>query len=85
VNPIAEKSLGRDDLDVDARVLRRALLDNGCTELPTSQHAASIGGLPFLHRDPFDRVLVSQALCERVTLVTTDSRLAPYPAPVRKV
>jgi PIN domain nuclease of toxin-antitoxin system len=81
-----KNSLGREDFTVDPRVLRRALLDNGYTELPvTSQHAVSIDGLPPLHKDPFDRLLLSQALCEGVTLVTADHRLAKYPAPVRKV
>jgi PIN domain nuclease of toxin-antitoxin system len=81
-----KNSLGREDFSVDPRVLRRALLDHGYTELPvTSQHAVSIDGLPPLHKDPFDRMLLSQAICEGVTLVTTDRRLAQYPAPVRKV
>jgi PIN domain nuclease of toxin-antitoxin system len=81
-----KNSLGREDFSVDPRVLRRALLDHGYTELPvTSQHAVSIDGLPPLHQDPFDRMLLSQAICEGVTLVTTDRRLAQYPAPVRKV
>ena len=51
----------------------------------TSQHAVNIGGLPPLHKDPFDRLLVSQALSEGITLLTTDSALAGYPGPVRKV
>ena len=81
-----KNSIGRDDFTIDPRVLRRALLDNGYTEVPiTSQHAVSIDSLPSLHKDPFDRLLVSQALCEGITLVTADKRLAEYPAPVRKV
>jgi len=81
-----KNSIGRDDFAIDPRVLRRALLDNGYTEVPvTSQHAVSIDSLPTLKKDPFDRLLVSQALCEGITLVTADKRLAKYPAPVRKV
>ena len=45
----------------------------------------AIDGLPALHKDPFDRMLLAQALSEGVTLVTSDSQLAQYPAPVRKV
>jgi PIN domain nuclease of toxin-antitoxin system len=84
---IAIKStLGREDFRVEPRLLRRGLLDNGYTELPiTSQHAVSIDALPALHKDPFDRLLLAQALCEGVTLVTGDDQLARYPAPVRKV
>lgn len=78
--------LGRKDFQVEPRVLRRALLDNGYSELPiTSQHAVSIEGLPALHKDPFDRILLAQALVEGVTLLTTDAMLARYRGPVKKV
>lgn len=81
-----KSSLGRDDFRVDPRVLRRGLLDNGYAELPiTSQHAVSIDGLPPLHKDPFDRLLIAQALSEGITLLTSDAQLAEYPGPVRKV
>jgi len=81
-----KSSLGREDFRVEPRLLRRGLLDNGYIELPiTSQHAVNIDGLPPLHKDPFDRLLVSQALSEGITLLTTDSSLAAYPGPVRKV
>ena len=81
-----KSSLGREDFRVEPRLLRRGLLDNGYVELPiTSQHAVSIDGLPPLHKDPFDRLLLSQALSEGITLLTTDSALAGYPGPVRKV
>ena len=81
-----KSSLGREDFRVEPRLLRRGLLDNGYVELPvTSQHAVNIDGLPPLHKDPFDRLLLSQALSEGITLLTTDSALAGYPGPVRKV
>ena len=81
-----KSTLGREDFRVDARLLRRGLLDNGYQELPvTSQHAVSIDSLPPLHKDPFDRLLLAQALCEGITLLTTDATLASYPGPVRKV
>ena len=81
-----KKSLGRDDFRVEPRLLRRGLLDNGYTELPiTSEHAVSVDMLPPLHKDPFDRLLVAQALCEGVTLLTGDTQVARYPGPVRKV
>lgn len=84
---IAIKSgLGRADFRVEPRLLRRGLLDNGYTELPvTSEHAVSVDTLPALHKDPFDRILLAQALCEGVTLLTADTRLARYGGPVRKV
>ena len=84
---IAIKSgLGRDDFHVDARLLRRGLLDNGYGELPvTSEHAVAIDGLPRIHKDPFDRLLVAQSMVEGITLPTSDPLVAQYPAPVRKV
>jgi PIN domain nuclease of toxin-antitoxin system len=81
-----KKSLGRADFRVEPRLLRRGLLDNGYTELPiTSEHAVSVDALPDLHKDPFDRILLAQALVEGVTLLTADAQLAQYPGPVRKV
>jgi PIN domain nuclease of toxin-antitoxin system len=84
---IAIKSgLGRDDFQVNARLLRRGLLDNGYGELPiSSEHAVAIDGLPPIHRDPFDRLLVAQSMVEGITLLTSDPLVAQYPAPVRKV
>jgi PIN domain nuclease of toxin-antitoxin system len=81
-----KNTLGREDFRVEPRLLRRGLLDNGYTELPvTSQHAVSIDTLPPLHKDPFDRLLLAQATCEGITLLTGDAQLARYPGPVRKV
>jgi PIN domain nuclease of toxin-antitoxin system len=84
---IAIKStLGRDDFRVEPRLLRRGLLDNGYRELPiTSEHAVSIDVLPPLHKDPFDRLLLAQALSEGITLLTSDGQLALYRGSVRKV
>jgi PIN domain nuclease of toxin-antitoxin system len=79
-------SLGRDDFRIEPRVFRRALLDNGYVELPvTGEHAVNVETLPPLHKDPFDRILLSQALVENITLLTTDMQLAAYRGPVRKV
>ncbi|WP_437542399.1 MULTISPECIES: type II toxin-antitoxin system VapC family toxin [unclassified Sorangium] len=52
-------------------------------ELPvTSRHAISSAALPYHHRDPFDRLLVAQALCEGAALVTVDELLTRYGATV---
>lgn len=81
-----KNSLGRDDFRVEPRVLRRSLLDNGYSELPiTSEHAVNIEGLTDVHKDPFDRMLLAQALTEGMMLLTSDARLARYKGPVRKV
>ena len=51
----------------------------------TRAHAAAVAALPPLHRDPFDRMLVAQALLEGLTFVTADRGLAGYPGAVRVV
>lgn len=81
-----KRGLGRADFRIDPRVLRRGLLDNGYSELPIlSEHVVAIDGLPPLHKDPFDRVLLAQAQVEGITLLTADPLLADYPGPVRLV
>jgi len=81
-----KRGLGRDDFQVDARVLRRGLLDNGYNEIPIgSDHAVFIESLPPIHKDPFDRILVAQANVEGITLLTADTLVAKYPGPVRLV
>ena len=84
---VAIKSgLQRENFQVEARVLRRGLLDNGYGELAiASEHAVAVDTLPPIHKDPFDRILVAQALVEGITLLTSDPWVAKYPGPVRKV
>ena len=83
---VIKRSLGRADFQVDARVLRRGLLDNGYKELTiTSEHSVFIDSLPLLHKDPFDRILVAQATIEGIPLLTADVLLAQYPGPVQQV
>jgi len=81
-----KRGLGRDDFQADPRLLRRGLIDNGYEELPiTSEHAVSVESLPPLHKDPFDRILVAQATVEGFILLTSDTLVAQYPGPIRKV
>jgi PIN domain nuclease of toxin-antitoxin system len=81
-----KSSLGRDDFLVDARLLRRGLLDNGYGELPIlSEHAVAVASLPPLHKDPFDRLLVAQSTVEGILLVTADDMVARYPGSIRKI
>lgn len=78
-----KKSLGRKDFRVDPEVLRRGLLDNEYNELCiTSLHALAVNDLPMLHQDPFDRMLLAQAKSEGISLLTSDSIMHDYPAPV---
>ena len=81
-----KRGLGREDFQVDPPVLRRGLLENEYGEVPiTSQHAVATIGLPPLHKDPFDRILVAQAMVEGITLLTADPLVAQYPGPVQRV
>lgn len=81
-----KQGLARNDFKADARLLRRGLFDNGYSELPVaSEHAVAIDGLPPIHKDSFDRMLVAQATVEGITLLTADAMVARYPGPVRRV
>jgi PIN domain nuclease of toxin-antitoxin system len=74
-----KSSLGRPDFSVDTRKLRNALIAEGFTELPIrAEHVARVTLLPWLHRDPFDRMLVAQAMEENWTLLTADRALTAY-------
>jgi PIN domain nuclease of toxin-antitoxin system len=81
-----KRGLGRDDFQVDPRLLRRGLLDNDYRELAiTSEHVIAIELLPQIHKDPFDRILVAQAMVEGIALLTDDPPVARYPGPVQHV
>jgi PIN domain nuclease of toxin-antitoxin system len=84
---VAIKSgLERADFEVDPIAIRRVLLDHGYDELPfTSEHAFAVTSLPLLHRDPFDRALMAQAMSEGIVLLTADKALEGYSGVVRKV
>jgi PIN domain nuclease of toxin-antitoxin system len=59
--------------------LEAQIAANWFVELPVSvRHALTVGDLPLYHRDPFDRLLVAQAQCEGLTLISSDRRLNAY-------
>jgi PIN domain nuclease of toxin-antitoxin system len=60
--------------------------DAGMTRLAIDdRHALAVADLPALHRDPFDRLLIAQALVEGLTLVTADDKVRAYDVPVLAV
>lgn len=66
-------------LDVSIEELIKAIDTEGFLELPvTARHAAKIIELPDFHRDPFDRMLVAQSMCEPLRLLTSDAVLKQY-------
>jgi PIN domain nuclease of toxin-antitoxin system len=79
-------ALNRADFQIDPAYLRRGLLINRYSELLVNgEHAIAVAMLPRIHRDPFDRLLVGQALVESVTLLTIDPVVARYPCLVQQV
>lgn len=71
--------LGRPGFAVDPALLHRALLAEGFVELAiTAPHVLRVARLPWVHRDPFDRLLVAQAIEEGLTLLTADATLKRY-------
>lgn len=72
---------GKLELPMDAsEYIRTRLRRSGTAVLPIAlEHVLAIGSLEELHRDPFDRMLLAQALVESRTLVTADRRLLDYP------
>ena len=81
-----KRALGRADFQVDTRLFRRGLIDNGYVELPVfSAHAVAVETLPPIHKDPFDRLLIAQSLVEGIALLTSDATVAQYGGSVRLV
>ena len=61
------------------RFLTEQMQQNGFLLLNIDlHHVAKVENLPFIHRDPFDRLILSQAKAERMTLVTADQTLSDY-------
>lgn len=81
-----KRALDRPDFRTDPGVLRAGLLANGYEELAIEgRHILSLATLPSLHGDPFDRILIAQAMAEGMRLVTVDARVAAYGGPVLRV
>ena len=78
-----KRSQNKVDFQLNARLMQENLLEKGCLELPiTSLHTIIAGELPVLHKDPFDRLLIAQAVVENLFLLTSDKKIAEYPARV---
>lgn len=79
-------ALRRDDFVVNPIEIVREAHNAGLMELVLRSSAALlVADMPLLHRDPFDRVLVAQAIAEPAFLYTADPRLAPYSELVREI
>ena len=82
-----KQRLGKLSLGSDVRTwMRRVTSELVLDHLPvTADHASAVEHLPDVHRDPFDRLLVAQAVAEGAVLLTSDHRLTAYGDAVRLV
>ncbi len=80
-----KRQLGKLDLRLPmAEIVAHQQKTNGIALLPIFQeHILALEALPFHHRDPFDRLLVAQALVEGAALVSGDPVLKSYPVDIR--
>ena len=79
-----KESLGKRDFEISSKKLHGGLIENGYKEIKISAlHAMEAIKLPFIYRDPFDRILVTTAIWENMPLLTNDSTLSPYHSLVR--
>ncbi len=78
--------LGRADFRIDPAEIVAAAMESGFTELPVRSAAAlKVATLPAHHRDPFDRLLLAQAMTEPAVFYTADAQLPVYSELVRLV
>jgi PIN domain nuclease of toxin-antitoxin system len=71
--------VAKGQIGIDFNLFLEAIDGAGLRELPIKrEHIQMLRGLPFHHRDPFDRMLVAQALAEPLHLLTSDQKLKPY-------
>ena len=71
-----KKTIGK--LDVPDK-FSKGLKESGLAELPVSaNHAENLNQLPAIHKDPFDRILIAQAITEKMVFITQDKHLLQY-------
>ena len=76
---VIKNGLGRNDFQIEPRMFRASLIDNGYLEVSiTSEHVLFVHDLPPLHKDPFDRILVAQSSIEGMALLTVDQAVIDY-------
>ncbi|WP_312525821.1 type II toxin-antitoxin system VapC family toxin [Paracoccus sp. (in: a-proteobacteria)] len=81
-----KRGLNRPDFRVEPGVLRAGLLANDYSELSVDgRHCLTLSSLPAIHSDPFDRMLIAQAIAEGMVLLTADGRIAQYSGPIERV
>jgi PIN domain nuclease of toxin-antitoxin system len=80
---VIKRRLNRPDFIVCPYMLSAGLLNEGFVELPVLiHHTLYIDSLPVIHKDPFDRILLAQAITEGMPLMTSDKALKAYDTPI---
>lgn len=81
-----KRALDPSNMPVTSVAALQAFKDAGYLLLDVkAAHAVHVEQLPLIHKDPFDRMLVAQALCEPLTLITRTPVVAQYSAAVMRV
>ncbi|SJM94165.1 conserved hypothetical protein [Crenothrix polyspora] len=72
-------SIGKLEMQAPLNMLKTLMELNGIETLPVSiEHALLVSKLPFYHKDPFDRLLIAQAINENMLLLTRDEKFSHY-------
>ena len=83
---VIKRHLNRKDFEIQPVLFCRGLHSAGYIELPvTSKHVLTVEKLPTLHKDPFDRLLLAQAISEELVFLTADEIIAQYSGPIIRV
>ncbi len=78
--------LNKPDFTVEPDIFLQSLRETGFEELPVfPDHTLWVSDLPKVHKDPFDRLLIAQAIAEDLVFVTADKVFAQYPGNVMRV
>ena len=77
-----KKSLGKLDAPDDLEI---QIEKHNFQSLPiTITHGVAVGKLPWYHKDPFDRMIIAQAICSSMTIITRDKKFSLYEVSVRR-
>lgn len=78
-----KNSIGRLDLNSDLQKIFRIIEESGFDILPiTTNHILQNADLELYHQDPFDRIIIAQAMVEKMTIITKDTQFKNYNTPI---
>ena len=78
-----KNSIGRLDLNSDLQKIFRIIEESGFDILPiTTNHILQNADLELYHQDPFDRIIIAQAMVEKMTIITKDIQFKNYNIPI---